>query len=229
MPNWCENRLIVTGPEDDLARFAAATICWSADKDTEAFDFNAVIPIPTGLVDLPPLTHEEEVAVSFLKLLAQEPLTMMDRFRLSSALSGSNRSVPVAEYLSAKPNTAEIGQRGLERFHQYGAIDWYDWRTHHWGTKWNSNATRIAERTSSRIDIHFETAWSPPKPVVAAASNAYPTLTFDHAYIEESMCFSGQARYSDGDVFVEHVYEDVPDMMKLAVWGYLPDPEEEDC
>jgi len=227
MPNWCENRLIVTGPEDELARFATTTMRRNADEGTEVFDFNAVIPIPTGLVDLQPLTQDEEVATSFLKLLSQHPLTMMDKTSISFALSKSDQSL--AAYLSAHPNTAEIGKRGLERYYQYGAVDWYDWQSHHWGTKWNSNGTRIAERTDSRIDMSFDTAWAPPKPVVAAASKAFPTLTFDHAYLEESLCFSGRTRYSDGNIASEQVYDDVPDTIKLAVWGYVPNPEAEDC
>jgi hypothetical protein len=79
------------------------------------------------------------------------------------------------------------------------------------------------------IDMSFDTAWAPPKPVVAAASKAFPTLTFDHAYLEESLCFSGRTRYSDGNIASEQVYDDVPDTIKLAVWGYVPSPEAEDC
>lgn len=70
----------------------------------------------------------------------------------------------------------------------------YDWCIANWGTKWNiSDAQTEMERISDdEVILHFSTAWSPPLPVIDAWGQKNPTLTFDLAYFECGMGFSGR-------------------------------------
>lgn len=44
MPNWCENRLSVSGPKETVAKIIKAT-----QIDQGAFDFNGIVPMPPEL------------------------------------------------------------------------------------------------------------------------------------------------------------------------------------
>lgn len=55
---------------------------------------------------------------------------------------------------------------------------WYTWSCEHWGTKWNASSASWGDDTQSSSRLFFQTAWSPPEPVIAAMSDQFPELTF---------------------------------------------------
>ena len=53
MPNWCENKLVIAGPENDIvAMLEAFRGQDSADEETCLFDFNKIVPYPKHLAEL---------------------------------------------------------------------------------------------------------------------------------------------------------------------------------
>ena len=68
----------------------------------------------------------------------------------------------------------------------------YEWCIKHWGTKWNVDCTRRGNV------LRFETAWSPPLPVMAAMATRFPALTFTLRYYEGGQGFQGKAVWRDG-------------------------------
>jgi hypothetical protein len=60
---------------------------------------------------------------------------------------------------------------------QYGANDWYDWSNKNWGTKWNADC-KEAELNGEMCRMSFDTAWSPPCPIIKKLSEMFPTLYF---------------------------------------------------
>jgi len=73
----------------------------------------------------------------------------------------------------------------------------YEWCIENWGTKWNAIETNIAYG-SSTIVVLFDTAWSPPLPIVHKMSEMFPTLKFTIKYSEEGMGFEGQNIFYGG-------------------------------
>jgi len=75
----------------------------------------------------------------------------------------------------------------------------YGWCVRNWGTKWNVGR-RIVERTAPKlkseklkcVKFAFDTAWSPPLPIVSALGDRFPTLTFTLQYWESGCGFSGK-------------------------------------
>jgi hypothetical protein len=51
------------------------------------------------------------------------------------------------------------------------------WCVQNWGTKWNARHTALSERRG-RIEIGFNTAWSPPLPVIRKLLAIFPKLSF---------------------------------------------------
>ena len=92
------------------------------------------------------------------------------------------------------------------------------WRVKNWGTKWNATESLVCcERTSDGVkeipitdqEAHFwfDTAWSPPFPVIDALGRQFPDLTFELGYCEDGMCFHGTYCVR-GDTILRHDWEE---------------------
>jgi len=86
--------------------------------------------------------------------------------------------------------------------------DWYNWNTHHWGTKWDACSVDV-EQEPGVLRYWFNTAWSPPLPFVEAFAKTYADLdcTFDY---EEEQGWGGQIVVADGEL-VSHDQYDIPE------------------
>jgi hypothetical protein len=190
MPNWSSNLLKVKGTKAhrdafaaDMAAFVKAKIkkqvqewkqanpnsCSLAYEKsvTPTFDFNFVIPMPEeleGTVSPRPLTREEIIELAKEHNWKEEDL----KWRLESAL------------------TDEDAARLNELKSRFGFDNWYDWCLSNWGTKWNAcHSDWDIEESSTMHMYRFDTAWSPPEPVIHALAIAYPNLTFRLEYTLE--------------------------------------------
>lgn len=67
----------------------------------------------------------------------------------------------------------------------------YTWCVQNWGTKWNSYSVGVARRDDNTLLVDFDTAWSPPLPIIGELGAMYPTARFELEYREEGMCFEG--------------------------------------
>jgi len=71
----------------------------------------------------------------------------------------------------------------------------YEWCNENWGTKWGiCNAELINDNDydeTKELGYSFETAWSPPFPVVLEMSKLFPNLEFDLRYFEGGNGFNG--------------------------------------
>jgi hypothetical protein len=71
--------------------------------------------------------------------------------------------------------------------------NWYDWNTRYWGTKWNAcgDGGGVVEHTlpdgTLHAHIRFDTAWSPPEPIINALAELVRRsgLTMNYSWEEE--------------------------------------------
>ena len=89
--------------------------------------------------------------------------------------------------------------------------DCYGWRNENWGTRSNSYEGQAQDE-----GISFNTAWSPPSPIIAALSNQIDK-PLRLIYDESGMDFCGEVlAYPDG-TYVDNCYSprrDAPDKLK---------------
>jgi len=107
---------------------------------------------------------------------------------------------------------------------------WYDWRVKNWGTRSGANVIDINEES-----VTFDTAWSPPIPVIAELSKLL-NIPLRMTYLEEGMEICGEITCSAG-VTTGKCYNKLADVPKelrdelgleeLPEGGY-EDEEEED-
>ena len=75
-----------------------------------------------------------------------------------------------------------------------------------WGTKWPASRVELEgpvtgyDGKTLEVVFHFDTAWSPPKPVIEKAAKLYPALRFELRYFECGCCFNGLFCCSGGEV-----------------------------
>jgi hypothetical protein len=102
------------------------------------------------------------------------------------------------------------GDNGLLDFHKFVPVPaedslpyrkWLDTVIRLWGTDdCNAQAAYIEYEADDHLEITFETAWTPPCPVVLAMSQRFPTLKFELRYFEGGQCFNGIYRCQGGEV-----------------------------
>lgn len=102
--------------------------------------------------------------------------------------------------------------------------DWYSWNNRNWGTKWdvgNYDTDKYPEtvieiddssddenwtRPDDFIQYRFNTAWSPPFPVIQELSKQYPELVIDLEY-EEETGWGGEITFKNGKIIDQKEYE----------------------
>lgn len=148
MPNYCDNRITVTGEEEDMVEFYELV-----QSDTSMFAFEKVVPEPaffssmrSGETDF---TVDGEIRT--YNCWIEEP-----------APDGKVVARPMSE-------TELAHFEGLPR------LDPDCWRAAHWGTKWE--AIDVFEDTEEDMASYsFTTAWSPPRRIIEELREKFPDL-----------------------------------------------------
>ena len=140
------------------------------ETENSRFDFGAVLPMPESL----------NVIISGGKKIDGEYITLWRKLE-----DGTEVAI-----------TEEEQSKLLD---EYGATNWYDWNIQNWGTKWNSGDVSVDEEYE-HINYVFDTAWSPPIPVMDELSRRFPSLTFVLRYEEPGMAFWGELEWHEGEM-----------------------------
>ncbi|WP_010256899.1 hypothetical protein [Treponema primitia] len=103
--------------------------------------------------------------------------------------------------------------------------DWYEKQYDHWGTNGNISECDIEDDDGS-ISVWFETAWSPPIPILKALTKKYTALSFTLEYSEGGIGFRGVFEGRQGEVIRDDSWDMTrEDMVEL---GYLDADENEE-
>lgn len=110
-------------------------------------------------------------------------------------------------------------------------LNWYNFNNREWGTKWDVavpdvvkyHETELQEESDTSLHYKFDTAWSPPIPVIKKLSEQYPELTITISYEEESE-WGGEIEYLAGEEISVSEY-DTPNSHK----DYVDREMEDNC
>ena len=144
----------------------------------------------------------------------KEVLEEFLRFAAGESRFDFNRFIPYPEEFRRRDEIAAA----WDRKHETQPYDWrlrpkdgfnsggYEWCVRHWGTKWPACRVEVEgpvtgdDGTTLEVTYHFDTAWSPPKPVIERAAKLYPALRFELSYFERGAQFHGRLCCSGGEV-----------------------------
>lgn len=82
----------------------------------------------------------------------------------------------------------------------------YEWCISNWGTKWDTCSVSKTEN-NQRILYRFDTAWSPPLPVILAFSKKFRALRFELKWFERGCGCKGRYHVQCGEVLLEEETE----------------------
>ena len=182
MPNWCENELVISGPKQDVEDLLSTM---SAPKtevtehgvinnvivDTCTFSFGNIIPYP------------------------------MEYEQLDRAYEAATRMISKMTH-SEREKYFQSNGRPRDGYNSGG----YEWCKANWGTKWDACDVLISKRKPSKsskavfYDVSFQTAWTPPRPVIHALSLKYPKVRLALKYWERGAGFRGSLIMKGGRI-----------------------------
>lgn len=246
MPNWCNNKLVVSGTVENIAEFKKTL------GPKGEFKFAQTIPMPRELqgvtvggntINGKYCSHWREVTLAPPRVKTRKARKVaIAKYRVQIERNGGSKRVMVP---LAKAESDHLTSK-------YGAIDWYNWAHANWGTKWDTDSDTTMEETWNS-DGHaalvscFDTAWCPPKEWMIAVSEKFPELTFELFYSETGMGFYGTLKAESGELdddYHEGMFQkdvewdddtDQADMMTPEArdfheeHGFIDMPEEDDA
>lgn len=173
MPNWCGNKLTVSGPADkvkELVEFVGQTTDRHQDRDAELLNFDRVVPYPKIFKE------QDEKVKDFDKRHYCEFMDHGSRYK----------------YLRDKGLVAP-----KDGFNSGG----YEWCCDNWGTKWNADSVERQYNVGDTVaSFWFSTAWSAPLPIVQELGEKFPELRLEINYGEPMMNFKGVGIMENGEV-----------------------------
>lgn len=207
MPNHIDTQVVVTGNGRDINQFKKLFI--AKDKEGILFDFNAVIPMPEELKDT--ISPSPRTLIQ----AKEKPYDWVDEKDIERVIA-----VRVAQF-----------ENKAKYIKKFGADNWYDWSINHWGTKWNSYNCSVVGESKGMLRLHYNTAWSPAKPVFDKLAEMFPQLSFEMRVLDEGWGYAGTYYWSEGD-FWDEIYQDEESIKEFAEEYYdyeADDCEDEDC
>jgi hypothetical protein len=201
MPNWVENVLSITKGDPSVVWNTIRNHDRSQnpnypDYDDTAFDFSRLIPMPAQLHDCG--------SVGTMSGIADDLLAGNGIGKYAEYQWVKDAGIITVEQLCAHWNydyseVVALGKLRGENRLKYGHPDWYDWRTHNWGTKWNACYVRHSTEAPNTT-ICFDTASSPPVPVFEALAKNFPQHEFIIHSDEYLNHFHATFHIKDGEV-----------------------------
>ena len=187
MPNWCENTLEIYGDENKMKEFY--DFFGGQDKIQENFCFNNIITLPQELDGSrsPSNIVSQEDYDRYTQL--EKKHNIKDTQDVNRLVEDGTITEEERDLLWKEGITQEMSDM---RKSEYGYDNWYDWQVNHWGTKWDiTGDVGVNDMDDETCSLVFQTAWSPPEPIVVKLQEMFPDLTFYGGYVGEGWEFAG--------------------------------------
>ena len=219
MPNYVRNIIKFEGTQEDILDMLKRI--QNDSIGIGSIDFNKLIPMPESLnIECGSRTTQGVKMVKdfILKLTTEKLVSIQDNKELEKVLNEQTKNVPEESL-----DKWELGIKAALNQMKYGAETWYEWACENWGTKWNS--CNFGENSGSFEDntIQFDTAWSPPHPVMEKLAEEYPNISFEHRWADEDLGQNcGKSEYENGERTSALVPSNHKTALEFAaiVWGY---------
>ena len=174
MPNWCYNRMNVTGDRDSLVKLTEAI---SRKHDSSLAETTmGVEQVDYDLAVLFPIPDELRITAMFFSTETDDP-----------------------EYQELlKKYEANKAKYGHNTWYDWAIENWgakWSPRIEEWTINDFSNG--------SEIYAYYETAWSPTDGLIREVSRQFPTLLFTVSSDEEGRSFSCVSAFSNGEMVAE--------------------------
>ena len=224
MPNHVENIITLKGDEKEIREMLESIK--NDDFGLGTLDFNKIIPMPESLniesgsrTDRGLKAYRGFIEVYIFGRSATDALKALEDIPVESEeiFLHQRTDIPRDEW--------KLGKTAWNNIQNYGAPTWYEWSINNWDTKWNAYGYDEGTDYSASGNLHFQTAWSAPHPVIKKLAQMYPDIIFEHEWADEDIGVNcGQKCYSNGECTEEYYPESEIEATEFAfrVWDYDP-------
>lgn len=94
---------------------------------------------------------------------------IMDLYPMPAVLQGTRSPAP-----RDREQDPELYDKAVQAERETGFSNWYDWTTHHWGTKWPMDSASADYIKPTMIVFTGDTAWGPPIELYRRITEKYP-------------------------------------------------------
>jgi hypothetical protein len=95
-----------------------------------------------------------------------------------------NKILPMPSILDQ--TSFPVRERNQKLINKYGFDNWYEWRLHNWGVKWDaSDASEWEKELPTEMRITYTTAWSCAEGILKNASKQFPDILFRNTFVDE--------------------------------------------
>jgi hypothetical protein len=222
MPNWCSNRIDISGSAEAIARFKAQYL------GERGVFFNKVRPMPEELN----IVSGGGADIASEILQGHNPtyewfLARRDSLGFPARLAQSKKVNLLALHKHYGVDAVVGGLQYIKNIAKFGCPSWYEWRIINWGTKWEvgDEGPCIETDEPTFLELQFDTAWGPAVVVYAALVAQNPDLDFEGWFLEAGNNFAGRWYGAAGEYTeVEGTVSEVG----LSGFGYDPYEDEGD-
>lgn len=244
MPNHVKHRFMIIAKDEEQAETILNSFKGKAIKSYDKnfdFTFNTIIPEPDSI------SNTEDGTDNYLKLFVF--LSEKNTLSLEEIMLNIKRNIyyeetdyknainlNIAEHIQSdfyefskivsEMNEKEVdslydkGKVYAENLREYGAMNWYDWRVKHWGTKWDAFDTDMF-RINNIVTVTFSTAWACCQPIIEAICKKFNDCTVECDYADEDYGYNcGIMIYSGTELTIETFKDGTLSALKFAsdVW-----------
>jgi len=246
MPNWCENRLEVSGDANELKKFLEIGIKeepmrYSKTGETELIwrmsrYFSTPEPLTRTISPARDCEWVNEWEVNHTKKqieeqpsrIAQlekelETATGDEKMFVLSQLEEAKKPIEIPELIKCS-NGTEKDRKALIK--EFGTDNWYDWNVKNWGTKWDCDSSECGYDVHEDIHfvVNFNSAWSPPIGWLDNVIKLFPDLNFKLVFMETGNWFAGCVYNNEGGL---EIVEGEPEYVQDGVvYNYDGDKSE---
>ena len=186
MPNWCWNKLSISGPQEDIQKFKV-----TANGPVQSYhDYrsrNGEWPI------------NDDIRVKALSESLPEPG--------ETTIFSFHALYPVPDEVRQLPYDCSHAKKVAEQLGRACVQGGYGWENANWGCKWGASEPQLEHAEDSLLSYTFDTPWGPPISFLTKVCEDWPTLCFELHYEEAGMGFAGDAEFYDGEFQGENTYE----------------------
>lgn len=211
MPNYCINKLVLKGKDDEIKKLQEYLMTQESD-----FDFNRVIEMPESIKST---SRGSAASLALAVCIYLKERKVTEHLKLLHVKYGKNLSVEdyVNNLVVAEEVDITLGEKLMYNKKKYGQTDWYDWSLANWQTKWNSISV-----VWKGNNCEFLTAWNPPLPIIDNMAKIYPSIDFEFCYLEPGVGLAGREVYKNANNIISEQYKADDDeyMNLMKGFGY---------
>ncbi len=159
--------------------------------------------MPNHITNCLEISHKSKAKMKWLSEVVIHKVIDEDETKVETEIFDFNVIIPQPDGMNQDPLSLEDRK----------TLNWYDWNCEHWGTKWNAYSFQWHGKADHCIAIQFDTAWSPPEPVL-------------DKLVEMGFVIAGIWK-DEGDPSVNDFYNDCGNWYSTITFDYFGLPKEE--